>query len=112
MRRIDVDAHRRVALEQLLCSLGELVRMRCHVLAGNHQPRFFVGERIGAFVGPLLESGGRSGEPAGVFGNRAVLVASLFGADGSQRRAELLGFIGRYCGRGSIGEQCSERRHE
>ena len=95
MRRIDVNAHRRVALEQFLGAFGELVGMGRHVLAPDRQARLLAGERIRPHGGSRLEAG-RCLDAARVFGNRAVLVARLLGAHRRQRRSQLLGLVGRH----------------
>ncbi len=100
VRRIDVDAHRRVALEQLLGAFGQLVGVRGHVLAGDVEPRLLARERDGPDAAALLEPRRDLFQAAGVLGNRAVLVAGLLGADRGQRRAELLGLVGGDGGEG------------
>ncbi len=104
--RIDVDAVGREALEQLLGARSELVAMGCGVLGRDDQARFVAGVRIWTHAA-ALDEGGRDGrQAAGVFRNGAVLVAGLFGADRSQGRAQLPGFVRRYGGVRAGGNQC------
>ena len=95
VRRIDVDAERRVLLQQRLGAFGELAACCAMFLASIDQARLLGRERVGPDAVAGLEAGRRRGQAAGVGGNRAVLVGGLLGADRGQRGAEGLGFVGR-----------------
>jgi len=102
---VDVDAHRRVALEQFLGAFGQLVGMRRQVLAGDHQARLLVAVGVDALAAAFVELGRQRRQAAGPGGNRAVLVAGLLGADGRERGAQLLGLIGRDARPGGAGNE-------
>ena len=102
VRRVDVDAERRVLLHQRLGALGQRRGVLGHVLGVDRQARLVAREGVRADAVARLVAGRRRGQAAGVGGDRAVLVGGLLGADRRERAAEGLGFLGGDAG---------ERRH-
>ncbi len=93
-----------VALEHRHLAIGEFVLVLVHRRGGDHEQRFFVGERVGeeAFA---VHGTGVFRDTAGPGRDRAVGITGFFRADGGKRGAELGGFLGRYRGHHVGGQQ-------